>query len=1393
MALRLQNRGAPVRAARCARGVVNVRVVLGACLVLVVVLIGGWWWHSAQVRASSARARASGIAAWAAGDWDEAARQLGMYLSREPNDVEALLRFAEAQSQIRPLRSEQLSEAVASYERVLRLKPAHAEASRELADLYLAAGKPGEAERVARARLETAGEDPSARLLLARAQIEASEFESAARHLEAVIQLDPSQLQAYDLLGELQAEQIGDAEAARRTFDALMERNPASPTAHVLRARFLRRFGDREQALTMLKKAAQLSPQDSSTLLLLGDELAELGQTPDAKQYLSAAIEKSPREPAPYLILARLSLREHQVDEALAVVERAERELDGAMELLPLAVQCYVAAGNPDRAAECVAELKDAGASENLVEFLGALVTAARGQTWRAIAQLDEVVRQRPEAAEAWLELARLFATTGQFRRSAEACDRFVRLRPESREARVALAESLLAAGEFDRAEQVASEVGLQEPRAALVRCRVRLDRQSSAGAAASRADLERLAADAKRLGETFADRSGFVLVEAEALTALGQWQEAVDVLEQSTLENPDRLPISIALGDLHRRHQRFDAAKACFTQVLAQRPACVEAHLGMARVRAAEGDIKAAIGALRESLQHAEVAACAGLWLELARLLLEVGRSEESVAALEEGAAKLPQELRLRLAMLSHPLFLGDPKRAHPVIDDVRSIEGEEGVNWKWQQARVWLDETEPPVTTDAIAELLEDCVGADRGWVEPAVALAKLRLDQGAVDRAIEIYETLLLEAPGSVGGAEALLSLLESRGRYAHASQVLAELPLDHPRLIPHRINQALREGEREKAAELLESSLRQDAVASVTASRLASIYIEMGRLDDAERVVSRAEGAIPESVDVHRMRVELKLARGRAETAVGYCEDLAKRMDSFETHLLCAETCTRVGQLNRAEDEYRRLTAFEDRAAEGYTLLGGFLRRLGREREAVEAYRIAMGQGVQSSSGARRRLAGLLLASGGPVDRAEAKRLVEEALRHSPLDGGALALKATMLAEDGPEGIEQARQILNGVVERDPHAVEAWWMLVRLSLAERSKTSAERILDRALAANPTSVPLLLERAELLTPQQPLLAIQAARRAVDSEPGNPMARVGLAKAMAGAGQTDEAIDMLGVWLAPVRGLEAAGAMGFYAEQLCRQDRVEEAQGPLRRADNLAPWHPAVVRAKLLMAVTEGGIEQAEALATECLEQRGDDRSLLLEAASILLPGDTPALVETARRLLERVAEGRPDAPGGWLGAAVAAHKLGRVDLAEGAFRKALETSPDNAAAANGLAWVLCEDRRDPGSALPIANQGVRRWPRDLHLLDTRGVILFRLGRLEEAKRDLLDALDLASHQSPTAAAVRFHLARVLAANGERDEARKHLEESLTMAAQWGGLSAQEEAEATLLSQQL
>ncbi|MFQ6048636.1 MAG: hypothetical protein ACE5K7_04660, partial [Phycisphaerae bacterium] len=57
----------------------------------------------------------------------------------------------------------------------------------------------------------------------------------------------------------------------------------------------------------------------------------------------------------------------------------------------------------------------------------------------------------------------------------------------------------------------------------------------------------------------------------------------------------------------------------------------------------------------------------------------------------------------------------------------------------------------------------------------------------------------------------------------------------------------------------------------------------------------------------------------------------------------------------------------------------------------------------------------------------------------------------------------------------------------------------------------------------------------------------------------------------------------------------------------------------------------------------------------------------------------------------------------------------------------------------------------------------------------------------------QSPTAGAVRFHLARVLAAQGDQLAARQQLDQALALVRQHGGLSTKERREAQALIRSL
>jgi Flp pilus assembly protein TadD len=169
-------------------------------------------------------------------------------------------------------------------------------------------------------------------------------------------------------------------------------------------------------------------------------------------------------------------------------------------------------------------------------------------------------------------------------------------------------------------------------------------------------------------------------------------------------------------------------------------------------------------------------------------------------------------------------------------------------------------------------------------------------------------------------------------------------------------------------------------------------------------------------------------------------------------------------------------------------------------------------------------------------------------------------------------------------------------------------------------------------------------------------------------------------------------------------------------------------------------------------------------------------------------ARSIFEEVTAVEPANVSAHKGLAQAAYRLGESDVAEQAYRRLLQLDPDSWQALNDLAWILAHDRGEDGlsEAAALANRGLSLQPDNAHLLDTRGVILLKLGRLEEARRDLEKCVRLSGGQQVTLAKALFHLGQALARiTGEGGAARAALENANGIDETHKVFSAEERAE--------
>jgi tetratricopeptide (TPR) repeat protein len=145
------------------------------------------------------------------------------------------------------------------------------------------------------------------------------------------------------------------------------------------------------------------------------------------------------------------------------------------------------------------------------------------------------------------------------------------------------------------------------------------------------------------------------------------------------------------------------------------------------------------------------------------------------------------------------------------------------------------------------------------------------------------------------------------------------------------------------------------------------------------------------------------------------------------------------------------------------------------------------------------------------------------------------------------------------------------------------------------------------------------------------------------------------------------------------------------------------------------------------------------------------------------------------------------------GAISKSAELYKKIIDVEPNEVIAINNLAWIMCEEEGDYDQALELAEHGLQGFPQYADLIDTRGVIYYRLCKYTNAIRDFYRCIELRPKNSPSLACSYFHLARALSALGQTDKAMDTLQKALNLSSEVGGLRLKETEEAHNLLRKL
>lgn len=330
-------------------------------------------------------------------------------------------------------------------------------------------------------------------------------------------------------------------------------------------------------------------------------------------------------------------------------------------------------------------------------------------------------------------------------------------------------------------------------------------------------------------------------------------------LLRESIELEPGRAEFRTNLGNLMRRLGRLDEAETVYRKALTLDPDQHSARLGLARTLSdlgrhaeAEGEARVLIAARGGDPQS---------WSTLARTMRDQGHNEEAEQAFRQALALAPDDALIHhnLAMLLLAMNRGEDaletlNRAHEL--------GMRGFSIASSYGRVL-----------AHLHRYEEAEGAYSAAVEMEPTNSEAQLD--------------LAKLRFMMGDSKFARSIATAVGRFREDTRlqlVLAD--------ILHRV------GELQPAEALLRHMLTQEGAQPEVRALLALVFLESGRLQDAEIVALQATALHPKHPAVIESLVNVLLSLGRGEEALPFIRTERKRAPRDQRWIAYEATAARL---------------------------------------------------------------------------------------------------------------------------------------------------------------------------------------------------------------------------------------------------------------------------------------------------------------------------------------------------------------------------------------------------------------------------------------------------------------------------------------------------------------
>ncbi len=890
--------------------------------------------------------------------------------------------------------------------------------------------------------------------------------------------------------------------------------------------------------------------------------------------------------------------------------------------------------------------------------------------------------------------------------------------------------------------------------------------------------DVDSLLARARKIDP---GAPALAVVSAQSLTAQDKITEeaASDLLTKATAEDKTDLDLWIARAEGLVRLARLDQALAVIDEAMSPKAVGDQAPLRIlrARILTIQGHGTEARDSLVRDTDRVRADQRPQLWMALGNLYTSQNNPASARKSLAEWAKLLPHDPLPRLLVLE--LSLADTSdEAEAMAQECRDVLKQRKDNYSGigQAAYLLRDPSRGQVkeTEKDRAKRLQD---AEKLIVQiekddPNHRYAHLL--RGALEqqrnkplKAAEAYEKAL-KTDGGMAVLPRLIKLYNDMGKEGEAS--LTRLSQTYPQIAPliarTGAENAALQGNKERAEELARQVVEGSGESLDARVWQAKILNTLGKPEEAEKTLRGLIEKNPDSLGPWLALMYFQVGRKDQPAAVKTVETMITKVKNIDRpELIWAQAWRIAGERDRADKAFEAaLSLWPDdprvgrAAAEYYETTGRRLRAEAVLRKAIER--------DVSQRWASRGLAMILSARSGDIAAwRKAWDLVKD-----PAPGGDLPedrlIRALVLAQgteaaNRVDAVKMLKSLVADLPGDLPIAVTSRQMLAKLLLKSEPAEAAAFAAPDALAANAGPRALTLHTDALIAAKKYDDADRQLDRLASIAPDDATTVTLRARLLRARGQSAQAAEAL-ERSAPEK---IAGPDGENAGRIIVQillGELNQADRALKVATLLMEKFPSSAGVKATVLASLGRRDEALKLYLEVVKT--GNPSNIRDAARnslALISRDkaSPASIAMAESVIDSARKKDPNDPDLLAMAGYIRHYQNRFEEEVKIYEEALYGLPDDYNLLNNLAWALCEGVQKPEQALERINQAIKKAPVvPSSFYDTRGVILTRLGKYDEAIRDL----QFAVVDRPTGL-VWAHLARAYHKANRMDDFKK------------------------------